>query len=113
MSNHEGSVRSLAASTQRAARGRAETSRDAPRCGSEGLQRRGELADPTFKHTFGSPSRITHYEAILKIPPNRATLGQEANLGWRAGILPDGSWITSFPATEGSRRRLEVYVAPS
>lgn len=38
---------------------------------------------------------ITQYEAMLlkKIPPDGATVGPEGYLGWRAGILPDGSWI--------------------
>lgn len=38
---------------------------------------------------------ITQYEATLlkKIPPDGATVGPEGYLGWRAGILPDGSWI--------------------
>jgi hypothetical protein len=38
---------------------------------------------------------ITQYEATLlkKIPPDGATVGPEGYLDWRAGILPDGSWI--------------------
>lgn len=38
---------------------------------------------------------ITQYEATLlkKIPPDGAAVGPEGYLGWRAGILPDGSWI--------------------
>jgi hypothetical protein len=38
---------------------------------------------------------ITQYEATLlkKIPPGDVTVGPQGYLGWRAGILPDGSWI--------------------
>jgi hypothetical protein len=38
---------------------------------------------------------ITQYEATLlkKIPPDGAGVGPEGYLDWRAGILPDGSWI--------------------
>jgi hypothetical protein len=38
---------------------------------------------------------ITPYETTLlkKIPPGGAAVGPEGYLGWRAGILPDGSWI--------------------
>ena len=38
---------------------------------------------------------LTEYEATLlkKIPPDGATVGPEGYLDWRAGILPDGSWI--------------------
>jgi hypothetical protein len=38
---------------------------------------------------------ITQYEATLlkKIPPGNVTVGPEGYLGWRAGILPDGTWI--------------------
>jgi hypothetical protein len=38
---------------------------------------------------------ITQHEATLlkTIPPDGATVGPEGYLGWRAGILPDGSWI--------------------
>jgi hypothetical protein len=38
---------------------------------------------------------ITQYEAILlkMIPPGDVTVGLQGYLGWRAGILPDGSWI--------------------
>ena len=38
---------------------------------------------------------ITQYEAILlkKIPPGDVTVGPQGYLSWRAGILPDGSWI--------------------
>jgi hypothetical protein len=37
---------------------------------------------------------ITQYEATLlkKIPPGDVTVGPQGYLGWRAGILPDGSW---------------------
>ena len=36
---------------------------------------------------------ITQYEAVLlkKIPPGDVTVGPQGYLGWRAGILPDGS----------------------
>jgi hypothetical protein len=42
-----------------------------------------------------TPDEITQYEATLlkKIPPSGVTVGPEGYLGWRAGILPDGSWI--------------------
>jgi hypothetical protein len=38
---------------------------------------------------------ITQYEATLlkRIPPGNTAVGPEGYLGWRAGILPDGSWI--------------------
>jgi hypothetical protein len=38
---------------------------------------------------------ITQYEAQLlkRIPPGDVTVGSAGYLGWRAGILPDGSWI--------------------
>jgi hypothetical protein len=42
-----------------------------------------------------TPDEITPYETSLlkKIPPDGATVGPEGYLGWRAGILPDGSWV--------------------
>jgi hypothetical protein len=37
---------------------------------------------------------ITQYEAtLLKKIPGNVTVGPEGYLSWRAGILPDGSWI--------------------
>lgn len=38
---------------------------------------------------------LTEYEVALlkRIPPDGASVGREGYLGWRAGILPDGSWI--------------------
>lgn len=38
---------------------------------------------------------ITQYEALLlkRIPPGDVTVGSAGYLAWRAGILPDGSWI--------------------